>query len=67
MSNADWLKGRMKPQVPHPTARGRAANGTILVDETKRVAWQDTWNLKYARNWVERNGKLYPRESEVKP
>jgi hypothetical protein len=56
-----------KPQTPHPTMKGYSTSGSILVDEKKRVAWQATWNKKYAGNWEERGGKLYPRESESKP
>lgn len=55
-----------KPQKPHPVRKGYSTSGCILVDEAKGVAWQATWNRKYAGTWEERDGKLYPRESVTK-
>lgn len=58
-------KAFARRQEPNPKRSGFDTSGCILVDEKKRVAWQATWNRKYAGNWEERGGKLYPRESNA--
>lgn len=61
------MNKNMKPRTPHPRERGKASNGTILVDAAKTAAWQTRWNRDFSPLWEERGGKLYPRESESKP
>jgi hypothetical protein len=64
--NLRCMNKNLKPQTPHPRERGKASNGTILVDAAKTAAWETRWNRDFAPLWEERGGKLYPRESEPK-
>jgi hypothetical protein len=48
-------------------ARQKAAHDACYLGNPKNKAWFERWEREFRHRWVERGGKFYPADYEVKP